>query len=141
MDAQREEGGKRSIIAAVIAAVVVVAVYLSAPVMPIVPQGIVLPINKTLPPVSPTQVTFYTANTVMPMAYERVGYINVQLHSQSPSEPSELQLKHYIQQLAANVGANGIVVTLFGHTLPNQVPTSQASYVFRGTAIYSVPTI
>ena len=134
------EGNKRSLVSVIVAAIVVLIVYLLVPATPILPCGIFLPINKALAPIPPTQVTFYNADSA-PLAYQKIGYINVQFHTKSVTAEGEKQLEQYIRQLAAKVGANGVVINLFGHTLPGQVPTSQASYVFRGLAVYAVPDI
>ncbi|WP_040948153.1 hypothetical protein [Coxiella burnetii] len=56
-------------------------------------------------------------------------YLTVPSH---PAEPQGILLR---------IGANGVIVSLFGHTMPGAVRGAMSSYVFRGVAIYSVPTI
>ena len=131
----------RSIIALLVGLIVVVILYLLIPATMISPKGILLPTsNKPMAPISPGQVTFYS-NASLGFAYQKVGYINVQFHSVQPSAVDEQALANYVRQLAAAAGANGVIITLFGHTLPNEVPNAQASYVFRGEAVYAVPNI
>jgi len=134
------EGKKRSIISAVIAVIIVAFIYFLVPATQITPQGILLPVKNVLSALPPQQVVFYDKDN-LPLAYQKIGYLNVQFHSQSVTTQSEKQLEAYVRQMAASAGANGVVVYLFGHTLLGQVPASQASYVFRGLAVYAVPNI
>ncbi len=130
----------RSFVAALIAVIVVIIVYFIVPTTPILPAGILLPIGRFQAPVSPNQVTFYNANTT-PLTYRSLALVNVQLHSKLATRESELLLVQYIQKLVSAAGANGVKVSLFGHTAPGQVPNAQQSYVFRGLAVYTVPSI
>lgn len=128
-------GYQRSLIALIVGLVVLVILYLVVPGQPITPRGILLPIEKSRPAISPDQVTFYNEST-LGSHYQKMGYINVQFHAVNPTSESELVLVNYVKQLAAQQGANGVMISLFGHTLPNEVANAQASYVFRGTAVY-----
>lgn len=130
---------RRSYLALMIALAVVVIIYFLIPSIPDEPRGILLPTTKAMSAASPDQVTFY--NSSLGYAYKKLGYINVQYHSVSPSPSSEEVLANYVKQLAATVGGNGVVISLFGHTLPGEVSRAQASYVFRGEVVYIVPNI
>lgn len=125
---------QRSLIAFIVGIIVVVILYFLVPAPDRGPRGILLPMGKTKAPISSDQVVFYNSSS-LGYAYRKVGYINVQYHSITPTAQSEQILANSVKQLAAAAGANGVIITLFGHTLPNEVPNSQASYVFRGEAI------
>jgi hypothetical protein len=133
-----QSANRRSIIALIVGLIVVAIIYFLIPTSRHVPHGVVLPTGKLMAPVAPDQVSFYN-NTTLGVAYRKLGYINVQYHSVTPSPAEEQVLANYVRQLAAAVGGNGVVINLFGHTLPNEVPDAQASYVFRGEVVYSVP--
>lgn len=131
---------QRSLISLFAGLIIVLIIYFLVPTMAIAPRGILLPINKLMPAIAPEQVTFYK-NASLEVAYQRIGYINVQYHSVQPTAVDEQVLADYVRQLAASRGANGVIITLFGHTLLDEVPNAQASYVFRGEAVYAVPNI
>ncbi len=129
---------QRSIIALIVGIIVVVILYFLVPAPDMGPRGILLPTGKLMAPISSDQVVFYNSSS-FGASYQKVGYINVQYHSITPTAQNEQVLANYVKQLAAASGANGVIITLFGHTLPNEVPNSQASYVFRGEAVYTAP--
>lgn len=132
---------QRSIIALIVGLIVVFILYFIVPAPDKGPKGVLLPTTtKQFTAVSPDQVVFYNGNSAG-MAYQKIGYINVQYHSVTPTPQNEQVLANYVKQIAAAAGANGVIITLFGHTLPNEVANSQASYVFRGEAIYAVPNV
>lgn len=132
------ESTKRSIVAVVLALIVVIAVYLSIPPLKLAPQGIFLPTAPLTAPTSLDQVNFY--NPVrLPFIYKQLGYINVEYSSKETSPEGEAQIQKYLKQMAAQNGANGIIVTLFGHTILGGVKRELASYIFRGIAIYTLP--
>ncbi|WP_304985114.1 hypothetical protein [Coxiella-like endosymbiont] len=131
---------KRSIVAVVIALIVVIAVYLSVPPLKLAPQGIFLPTAPLAVPTSLDQVNFYNPVTVL-YAYKQLGYMNVEYSSKEATPEGEAQIQQYVKKMAAQGGANGIIVTLFGHTIPGAVKGELSSYIFRGIAIYAVPNI
>ena len=138
---------KRNIVAIVVALVVVISVYSSVPPLKLVPQGIFLPISPLYALVSNNishkffeQVNFY--NPVMiPYTHKLLGYINIEYFSKEASPKEEGQIQRYVKQMAAQAMANGVVVTLFGHTIPGSVKEELSSYVFRGIAIRAIPNI
>lgn len=131
---------KRSITAVVIAFIVVVIIYFSVSPLSISPRGILLPTTSPQTPISTDQVSFYNTVTA-PYAHEKLGYINVQYYSEMATPDGEAHLQQYVKQIAAKAGANGVIVTLYGHTMPGDVRKELSSYIFRGIAIYSVPNI
>lgn len=129
------EHHKRSIAALLIGILVVVVIYLLVPSQPMVPRGILLPLStRSDAPISPDQVAFYNPE-MLSNHFEKIGFINVQYASEEPTPEQEAILANYVKQLAAGAGANGVVINLLGHTVKGEVPSPQASYVFRGVAI------
>ncbi|WP_264435442.1 hypothetical protein [Coxiella endosymbiont of Dermacentor marginatus] len=129
---------KRTVVATTIALVLVIAVYLSVPPLKLAPQGIFLPITATPVFHKPLdQVNFYNLVTV-PHTYKQLGYINVEYSSKETSLEGETRIQGYIKQMALQEMANGVVVILFGHTIPGAVKGGLSSYIFRGIAIYSI---
>ena len=131
---------KRSVVAVAVALIVVIAVYLSVPPLKLAPQGIFLPTVPLVPPTSLDQVNFYNPVTV-PYVYKQLGYMNVEYSSKEATPEGEAKIQQYVKQMAAQGGANAIIVTLFGHTIPGAVKRGVSSYIFRGIAIYAVPNI
>ncbi|BBL37147.1 hypothetical protein [Coxiella burnetii] len=131
---------KRSIVAVLIGLMVLVAIYLTVPSHPAEPQGILLPTASSQAPVPADRVSFYNTITA-PYVYQRLGNINVQFYSKKSTPEGEARMQQYVREMAARIGANGVIVSLFGHTMPGAVRGAMSSYVFRGVAIYSVPTI
>ncbi|WP_423064052.1 hypothetical protein [Candidiatus Paracoxiella cheracis] len=134
------EAGKRTTISIIVAFIVVVIVYFLVPSKPDKPAGIVLPTGQLMAPVDAQSVSFLNEGT-LPVGYKAIGHVSVMLHSVKPTPQEQTALLQYAQQLAGKVGANGIIVSLVGHTLSGGVPSSQAAYVFRGTAVYYVPNV
>ncbi|WP_267256762.1 hypothetical protein [Coxiella endosymbiont of Ornithodoros maritimus] len=131
---------KSSIVAVLIGLMVLIAIYLMVPSHPAEPQGILLPTASPQTPVPADQVSLYSTITA-PYVYQRLGNINLQFYSKKPTPEGEARIQKYVREMAARVGANGVIVSLFGHTMPDAVRGAMSSYVFRGVAIYSVPTI
>ena|SRR3990167_5378912 len=129
----------RTLLSVSVAALIVAVIYFTVPSVPDTPKGIFLPANTGKPALSPDDVHLFLPGSV-PMAYETVGYIHAQLHASQVTGQNQNMLLQYVQQLAAQSGANGIAVILFGHTLPT-VPSAQAVYAFQGKAIYYVPNL
>ncbi|MBT8506233.1 hypothetical protein B1F79_00335 [Coxiella-like endosymbiont of Rhipicephalus sanguineus] len=131
---------KRSVVAVAVALIVVIAVYLSVPPLKLAPQGIFLPTAPLASPTSLDQVNFYNPVTV-PYVYKQLGYMNVEYSSKEATPEGEAQIQQYVKQMVSQGGANAIIVTLFGHTIPGTVKRGISSYIFRGIAIYAVPNI
>ena len=141
---------KCDVIAAVVALVVVISIYSLVPPLSLVPQGIFLPTTLVSVPISHNishnsfnsfeQVNFYNLVTI-PYTYKRLGYINVEYSAKAASLEKEEQIQRYVAQIATQEMANGVIVTLFGHTIPGSVKGELSSYIFRGIAIYAIPKI
>ena len=138
----RGEAVKRSTIAVLSALAVVVVIYLLVPSYSAEPMGILLPATSPKTPISVDQVSFYGTLTA-PYNYQNLGSINMQYYSRELTSKGETRLKQCVMKMAAQVGANGIIVTLFGHTmLDSTIRSIMSSYIFRGVAIcYSTPAI
>ena len=132
------DAGKRSTVAVVAALLIIAIIYFLVPSKPDTPKGIFLPSDKLMTPVSLNSVNFFSPNS-LPMAYRKIGQISVMLHSVDATVQGQIAIETYAKQLAASAGANGIIVTLFGHTLLGKVPSPQAAYAFRGVGVYFVP--
>ena len=130
-----ENGGiKRTVIAVLIAAAVLVIVYFLVPFVPYTPKGVLLPTGKSFPAISADQVSLFQPGAG-PVTYQSVGHVNVQYHSTTETQQGYQTVAEFAKSLAAKAGANGIILTGIGHTMQKEVPASQASYVLRGTAI------
>lgn len=130
--------GKRTIISVLAAFAVVVIIYFLVPSNPVKPSGIVLPIGEQMTPVAPESVSLFDAAT-SPLSYQTIGHVSVILHSTEQTPQGQTALLRFAQRIAGKTGANGIIATFIGHTLSQETPSSQAVYVFRGTAVYYVP--
>ncbi len=118
-------------------AIIIVASLILAlkPVHIIQPTGIVLPLTKARAPLSSESVQFLQT---LPNSYQRLAFINVELHSPKQSNKLVKEIGNYAKLLAARQGANGLVVTEFGFEPPSvSNPAPLAMYVFHGEAIYS----
>lgn len=132
---------KCSLVGVALALVAVIIVYLLIPsTPPITPHGVFLPVAPSEMPLAPNKVSFYNPVTA-PYAYKKLGYINVQFYSKEATPAGGAQLQQYVREIAAKAGANGVIVTLFGHTIPGAVREALSSYIFRGTAIYAIPNV
>lgn len=130
----------RVITAVLIGFFVVLVLYLSAPSVIITPRGIALPMQKAniaastiLVPAD--QIGLYTKETV-PNSYQSLAHINIQYHAKQESPEKITLLINKARKLAAQVGANAIVVNVLGH-VSDKTPNAQSSYVFRSTAIHT----
>lgn len=131
---------KCSLVGVVLASIAVVIVYLLVPSTPITPHGVFLTVTPSKMPLVPNEVSFYSPVTA-PYAYKKIGYINVQFYSKGATPDGEAQLQRCVREIAAKAGANGVIVMLFGHTIPGAVRVTLSSYIFRGTAIYAIPNV
>lgn len=131
---------KCSLISVALASIAVIIVYFLVPSFPITPRGVFLTVAPSKTPLVSSEVSFYNPVTA-PCAYKKIGYINVQFYSKGITPEGEAQLQQYVREIAAKAGANGVIVMLFGHTIPGAVRVALSSYVFRGTAIYVIPNV
>lgn len=134
------DDNQRSLVALLVAVFGIFIVYLTAPAVTIEPHGIFLPSAPLQTPVPKEQVQFYDRAS-LPVVYKPLGTINVLYHSKTTNFEAEQTLQQYVRQLASSAGANGVEVILFAHTLSGDVPSAQASYIFRGSAVYTVPNV
>lgn len=130
------DDAKRTTISVIVALIVVAIVYFLVPATPITPKGIFLPSGKSIGAshVSADRIRFFTQATT-PAAYRAVGYINVQYHAPRSTPEGQALVLQTVKSLAAQAGATGIIVNVFGHTLAGSVGSAQASYAFMGKAI------
>lgn len=120
----------RNLVYFIVALVVGGAIYLSRPTMPVTPHGIFLPSTDTkYTPRAPTDVQAYTK---LPSGSKIIGNVRVELHFNHDTDSAQNAVLNYAESLAAEGGANGLVIdTFFG--------TPQAGleqrYIFIGKAI------
>lgn len=99
------------------------------------PHGIVLPAKRIKPA---SQASTIRLLPFAPAKYQTLGVINIERHfAGQPSEKLSLDVENYARQLAAEVGANTIIVTSFGHTSVSDTGPSSSLYVFKGLAVYT----
>jgi len=110
------------------------AVYMAMPTQDFQPTGLVLPAKVTRPATSPSDITLLP---VQPAAAKELGLVRVEMHyDPKTAQQSQKAIIAYAKQLAAKVGANGLVVKLFGHSMPGSVPAAQAAFELMGVAVY-----
>ena len=74
-----------------------------------------------------------------PNKFKNLGQINIEMHVKSAKENQESIAKkteEYAKKLAAELGADAIVVTSYGITSFGEAAADSNFYVFRGTAIH-----
>ncbi len=104
--------------------------YFLSPTYPFEPQGILLPLTKALPATQPSDVMVYRA---MPAGAKPLALINLEVHFTKLSMQYPLSLYKKAKQMAASVGANGLVQQVLTRT--PQSLGKFAIYIFQGTAI------
>jgi hypothetical protein len=97
------------------------------------PVGIILPAKTTYPPQDPQAVLVHD---VRPLGAKNLGLVRVEMHVESFSEAKKAQTIAYAKQLAASVGANGIVLQVFNYDQQSAMIQAMQKYVLRGQAIY-----
>lgn len=98
------------------------------------PAGLILPAQKTMPASKPADINFYSG---APATAQNLGSVRVTMHySPEDQKAAQKAVMNKVRELAASVGANAVVVKIFGHTLPNVTPAAQAMYQFRGEAVF-----
>lgn|GEM_PF-3202966 len=125
-------------VAIIIAALAVMVLLFIIPQQKYDPCGILLPAKNTLPATQASNVNVYRQ---LPLASQNLGYISVEMHANGKATKTEQQLAIVAKakELAATVGANGVVFNLaYG---PSPEGASLDSYYLMGYAIYaSTPT-
>jgi len=94
-------------------------------------HGILLPAQQTRSAISPDSV-IQIANR--PISAKLMGHINIERHYPSTNQKAQRQIGKLAQKLAAQVGANAIVVNSFRL---GAVTRTRYIYVFQGTAYYA----
>ena len=117
----------------IIAAVVVILVSWTIPKQVNQPKGLLLPAAKVRSPSDPNNITFYGSK---PPGAQTLGLVRVEQHKSVLVAQIRQQVRNKAKKLAAQVGANGIVIKFFVSTMPG-APSAMALVIFRGEAIYS----
>lgn len=92
-----------------IAMLTVLVIYYSAPAVPEQPHGMLLPLKQFAAQPKTTLPKVY--NGVVPGGrYETLAAVHVQYHFAAPTEQVALTAIQYAQELAATVGANGLLI-------------------------------
>jgi hypothetical protein len=131
------EQASRVTVSVVIAAIAVVLLVWATPSHPFKPKGIILPAAKVRKPTAASAVAIFMNP---PQNSQKLGTIQIEMHYGSKSRVAEKAIMQFARRLAATVGANGIVIKRFGHTITGSVPAAQAMYAFTGEAIYTTDT-
>jgi len=113
---------QRTILYVLIIIAVTAFLEITAPARPYEAHGIFLPVTKSLPAINANQVKLYRAP---PANYTLLGRVNVEMHfTHKPTEQTAVQLENKARQLAAEHGANGLVISQFGYTPPGTTESS-----------------
>jgi hypothetical protein len=126
----------RTMVVLLITLIIMGIIIWSMPPISIHPVGIFLPANslKNIAPESSLNTVNLYSPLTAPNHYDILGTVNIAYHTTTGTEEDAAIVQQYAQQLAANAGANGIIVKLFGHTMSNS-PPALASQVLTGMAI------
>lgn len=116
-----------------VALVVVVVLLLLVPSTRYTPHGIVLPAKAA--PNEPVQshVVFLRQ---FPSSYQTIGTLRAEQHIVQNNQQEALRFADYVKHLAAQKGANAVVINKFGKVFPGGPESALRHYVFLGTAIY-----
>lgn len=104
----------------------------ATPSHPYKPRGVLLPAKVVRPASSVDQIQFYPVANA-PSSYQTLGTIHIQLHYPESTQIAEKEILSYARQLAAKVGANGVIINRFVHSGKK---SALSIYFFVGTAIY-----
>ena len=136
---QNQEGWALSNIVRDFCAVVVGLVFIgliswSIPAQVYQPCGVLLPTAKLLPAIDGAKIPIYVDATLAPSRGRSLGWIHVMMYSEKPTPAGQEQVTDYARDLAAQAGANVVVINQFFHTVPQTIAAVQSAYVFMGTA-------
>ena len=125
----------RTILTAVLAAIVVWIMYLYTPAAVYLPHGLALPAKQVFSPTDPNAVQVVQG---IATPYQEVGMVSIEM--QYVPATSKQDVAHIIQkarQLAASIGANAIIVNQYSLWHPNadMLPFNQTHWVFRAPAV------
>lgn len=97
------------------------------------PTRVVLPITtQHLAPQNPDNVRLYPFN---PGENQPLALINIEQHHPHMTQERIQHIEQIAKQLAADVGADAVVIKTFGHTQPNSPEHLESITVFRGVAV------
>lgn len=119
----------RVLICTVAGLLAVALLIVFVPQQPLLPKGMVLPAQKTRAAISPDQVTIYSQAPAGD--FTRLGDISIEQGFTVLNEQTKALLMQKVKELAAQIGANGVIVTML---MPND--GLRQMLVFRGAAIY-----
>jgi len=114
-------------------------IWICAPDFPPVARGLVLPTVHHLPASSAKKVMIYAQ---LPALAEKLGRVRVRMHY-LPNHDFTKPVLAKARELAATVGANGLVIAKFGHFTPSKLEggSAAAAYTLTGDAIYVNPSL
>lgn len=116
----------------VIASIAVIFVVWAAPTQHYQARGILLPAKNLRTPISPASVIRLQNR---PMGSKILGYIHIERRYPANNQQAQQQIWQLAQNLAAKVGANGVIINLL--QIAN-VSKGHYIYLFQATAIYRV---
>lgn len=125
---QKDMPLKRHLLCTFFGIIALVILYAFIPKAHHAAQGVILPAKTVLAPISPNDVTLYPN---APAGAKALGLIRVELAFNTLSVEKRDELLAKVKALAASVGANGVVVTVF---LPGE--GVRKLLTFYGTAVY-----
>ena len=93
-----------------------------------------LPLRLSSHAVSARDVHFITKSMLLDTPYTKLGTVTLTLHSLTQDVSKERAIESVAKSLAAQHGANALLVREFGHT--GQVSSRWAGYRFSADAVY-----
>lgn len=110
---------------------VVSVIYCFRPQYDFSMKGIALPLKPAVVPSDIQGIRFFP---FPPVTYRALGTINIEQHFSGKGQITPAKIERYAKKLAANLGANAVIITAFGHTSLSTAGPAQGLYVFRGVA-------
>jgi hypothetical protein len=126
-------------ISAVIAVIVISFMILTYPRANIVSHYIVLPLQKksiSLPAQDPQTVGLYR---YLSSGATSIARINIERHADNQNQNIEDNMLKLARNLAAKMGANGLVLRLGGYSDPGGVESGLSGYVMQFIAVKTGP--
>ncbi len=103
------ESMRQNLISGVLIIISVVIVLLLTPKMNYNPSGLISPIVSPQAPIAVSDVTAYKE---IPTGMKQTGYFSAELYEKENPVLAQQRLVEYARQLAAQIGAHGVVVQL-----------------------------